>query len=266
MKNNIILQYLFLLGFCTSILAISSCKKDETPCCDKNNPECPNYDPCYNKTKANAEFTIGEVCTIEYGFPGAYKDSIIFTDTVVRYNMVEFAVIQQDYDSLKWFIGSETLTTSTIRRKGFPSERNVTVTLVVWKTVDSLCFPNASSSDTLIRTFYSAEQAVWRDNRYKGVHQSAPNDSVFVSFKPNEELAIPSFCNQQVDGTYFLGYNYYIITTFSYNRSCDNGNALRLVGFVQGNTFIADYQYSSGPFGGTEGPYVTDHFEGIIDN
>ncbi|MFT6801612.1 MAG: hypothetical protein ACJA2N_000790 [Salibacteraceae bacterium] len=266
MKNNIILQSLFILGFCTSILAISSCKKDETPCCDKNNPECPNYDPCYNKTIANAEFTIGEVGVIQYGFPSEYKDSIIFTDTVVKSNMVEFAVKQLDYDSLKWFIGSEILTTPTVRRRGFPSQRNVSVKLVVWKTVDSLCFPDSPSSDTLIRTFYSADQSVWRDNRYKGVHQSAPNDSVFVSFAPNEQLKIPAFCNERVDGTHFLGYNYYIITTSYYNRDCNNGHALRLIGFAQGNTFTADYQYSTGPFGGTEGPYVTDHFEGIIDN
>lgn len=254
------------------VLTTSSCKKEEPICCDETNPECPNYNPCFDKTVANAAFTFGEVCVIKYGGGGSlplYRDSIIYSDTVYWLNLVEFSVQQTDYDSLKWFIGSEILETATVRRKGFPKNQMVQVQLIVWKTADSLCFPNAAISDTVRKYFYSAEFPVFYEKRYKGIHNSAPNDSSFVSFVTGEHFGIPLECYQWPglgpDGSYFAGYRHFIWTNMEYTLGCSDGKAVRISAYATDTTFEADYTYISGPAPSSE-PWVKDHFLGDLTN
>tara|TARA_R110002050_G_scaffold200492_1_gene335362 strand:+ start:22773 stop:23576 length:804 start_codon:yes stop_codon:yes gene_type:complete len=253
------------------IVFVASCKKEAPLCSDVTNPECPNYNPCYGKSMADANFTFGEVCVMAPKTKdGVYYDSIIYSDTIKSYNMVEFSVVQEDYDSLKWFIGSEVLTTSKIRRRNFPIDRNITVTLIVWKTADTTCFPNAPNSDTLVKTFYSARYPVYYQKRYKGIISSNPNDSIFVSFKDSEFFGLPLACDgfPGIGGqlSYFMGYRRVIISGREVKYPCSYNNmGLRLNGYATDTGFEADYTYVVGPFLEV-GEIKKEHFTGKIDS
>jgi len=86
-----------ILSLCL-ILGLSTCKKK---CCDPNNPDCENYDPCYGK-KPNANFLIKE-------YDGWFDENILepeFCDTISNIGAT-FLAQTNNAKSYEWTIGTD---------------------------------------------------------------------------------------------------------------------------------------------------------------
>lgn len=125
----------------------SSCKKNI--CNDPSNPECNNYDPCYNIIGANADFVIEESINGRY----------FIADTVTGVNLHRFRALH-DADSFVWTIGAETLHTQSFVRRYFPNDRWLDVQLIVFKKRDPKCSKFQKESDTLTKWFYSWDETL----------------------------------------------------------------------------------------------------------
>jgi hypothetical protein len=108
-KNHPLLSLLcFILTFW---LFASGCRKD-CPCQDPNNPDCENYDPCYDKKRINSNF---RVRAGDNGFPPPEEwCDLVPCDTLrassARFDMPLNNPANSDYT---WQIGNE-----PIPRKG----------------------------------------------------------------------------------------------------------------------------------------------------
>jgi hypothetical protein len=110
---------------------------------------CPNEDPvkpdlCDGKLPFKADFTI-------YEQPG-WLDTMFVADTVLRGNTVHF-IANGDYDTYRWTVGTQELEyyTKSFMLKFQEEYSDVDVRLIATKKVDSLCFPNDRTIDTVIK-------------------------------------------------------------------------------------------------------------------
>jgi hypothetical protein len=102
MKN---LKFLILLLGLAGLLTLHACK-EELPCDDPSNPNCPNYDPCYGKDTINTFF---KVRPGDRGFkpPGEWCNLIpcdTFNASSVRFDIPDGNPANSTYE---WQIGSE---------------------------------------------------------------------------------------------------------------------------------------------------------------
>ena len=132
--------YLMLL----SVLVFSSCKKHEQPELTEVNEDC----DC--ASEVSADFEILELEELPQFDPVGTDTDTIFLDANVLFRAKENGA------EYTWYIGSEVLNTQEVGRS-FPlayADQSITVSLVVRKTANTICFPMDDGYDSISRTFY----------------------------------------------------------------------------------------------------------------
>lgn len=133
---------LFSISCIFLLLGISACKKK---CYDRNNPECENYDPCYNFKEASADFTISEL--LQIGNDTLESE----TDTILNINGALFKP-KNPAQKITWILGSEQLQQKTLYRTNFPLGW-IDVTMIA--EIDSTpCTVNKKTRDTVHKRFF----------------------------------------------------------------------------------------------------------------
>jgi hypothetical protein len=134
-----IIASVFLLVF----LAVS-CKKHEQP------ELTPINEDCSCASEVSADFEILELETLPQFDPEGTDSDTIFMNKNVIFRAKE------DNAEYTWYIGSEILNTQEVGRQ-FTSVfagQDITVSLVVNKPANTICFPNDDGHDSISRTFY----------------------------------------------------------------------------------------------------------------
>ncbi len=196
----------------TTGLIINACHKDKpvTNCTDVTNPFCPNYNPCYNKVAAKADFSIYEIIN----FIGIEADTV-----AAGKNCFVRSKQRQPGFTYNWtFSGALTGTYNDTVVNFTPPISNhggfVTVTLIVKSNVGNC--KTLKDADTLSKVFYiwgcSDLSAIFSANcglstpnylpiwgSYKGTYQSNPLFQVticlFDTFA-NHTFQTPCYSNQ----------------------------------------------------------------------
>ncbi|MCA1761886.1 MAG: hypothetical protein LC664_02625 [Flavobacteriales bacterium] len=149
MKEILKISFLLLL---VTALAVSCQDDDENTCCDPTNPECPNYDPCWDNEEPNASFfTEDRLIWPEFG------EYLWINDSILMGGQVRFrSPFEGPGVSHVWYVGAETLTTPTVERNfsQVPRPSFITVSHVITYPIDSLCYPEATGRDSVAQTFY----------------------------------------------------------------------------------------------------------------
>ena len=133
---------------------LAGCRDDDDePCCDATNPECPNYDPCWDVIEPTAKILMRE----SYIRPG---EGYVWTDfDNVFYNNVEFSSphIGPEYEHT-WYLGAEVIHDPVFTRT-HPIDRPqfITVSHVITFPVDSSCYSNLTGKDSTSATYYIIE-------------------------------------------------------------------------------------------------------------
>ncbi len=145
MKN---LLAIFLVMILTTLL-VNSCKKK----CDcPSNPDCENYDPCYNKSKVLADF---EAKTYLFGTPfNSYPEQLIKVDTVYLSSSLIFEANYKSYINYKWIIGSDPNHRSGNKISvsfALTQEETIPITLIVQGDPDKNCQNKLDYRDTFTK-------------------------------------------------------------------------------------------------------------------
>ena len=154
---NIILA-LLLLG---SVLTLNSCK-EKCPCTDETNPECDNYNPCWDQKPVTADFEMGRFK------PGGWPDQVpdwIPETAFLRGGIIGFKALGYDESdtSIKytWSLGLETITEHSFTRDFFDlkdtEENDIEVTLMVEGKPNLDCFPEDDGKDTIVKYIHFVE-------------------------------------------------------------------------------------------------------------
>jgi len=199
----------FLIGL-VGVVVLAGCKKDDDPtpppCNDPSNPECPNYDPCLNENPVTADFKIYD--DVYSGGPNANQ---WFEDDKIYRGRIKFEAVE-DSANYTWYLGQETLNGTefkeVIRTTGDLPPGTYTAALVVNKEPNTFCFPDDTGRDSIFKTFDIVNVCdLMIMNKFKGVFDSAPEDSVIVEFLPikllpgNQDWEV--VC-EDVDGTAYI--------------------------------------------------------------
>lgn len=185
MKKYLFYSTLFL------ILTLTGCKKDndtpECPCDDPRNPECPNYDPCVEESPITADFKIYDDV-----FSGGPNSDKWFEDDVLYGGRIKFKAVEQDAN-YKWYLGQETLEGTAyqeiVRTLAGLNPGTYTAALKVEKEANIECFPNDAGVDSTFKTFQVVGVCdLMIMNKFKGIFESAPNDSIILEFFPYKLL------------------------------------------------------------------------------
>lgn len=174
------IKYLLIkAAFVGLTVVIFGCKSDDNTCYDPSNPECENYDPCYDKLPTTAEFTISK----QY-FPfGANANFFVEDNILTPGGNLRFTAIPQEGASYTWIIGADTVFGEYEITKGLNdfSVGTHNNTLIVTKPTDTICFPHDKGSVQFDRSFIkirSCEATVL--GKYRGVFSTNPSDSVVI--------------------------------------------------------------------------------------
>jgi hypothetical protein len=149
------LPILLLSLFC-GLLLWSGCKKDDdNTCWDESNPECPNYDPCWDKrTPVSADFEVGAYFHVSDGsFPKEAR-YIAGGDTFINYGALRFTALDLDAETYEWRVGSDDrIWTDSLFFLSFPcnvvSNSSITVQLITTRLRDTICVSAEVLRDTL---------------------------------------------------------------------------------------------------------------------
>lgn len=253
MKKLIFLLFLFPF-------ILDSCKD----CCeDPNNPDCENYDPCYNYKPANADFGIYELLS-------SYESE---TDTIYNFNKVLFKP-KNKQDKVTWILGAETISTDQLVRESFPAGQ-ISVTMIAEMNANN-CITPEQQFDTITKTFFVI-QIPLDSNDYKaspwwgtweGANTDAPNETFTVSWGFINEWGQPyydfiglpkglpaqrafyshsnSFCSGLNS---HLGFGYLdIVFSESDSHSDWGGFGLNGICHRTGNTIQFNYRYNNRPY------------------
>lgn len=177
-----LLKYILLLAIAIAVL--SQCKKDDDtqecpPCDDPSNPACPNYDACLKENPVTAAFRICD--DVFFGGPNS---DLWFEDDIIWKGRVKFKAIEQDAN-YKWYLGQETLEGTeyqeVVRTLIDLNPGTYSAALKVEKLPNIECFPSDTGVDSTFRTFQVVNVCDLKImNRFKGVFQSNPLDSVVI--------------------------------------------------------------------------------------
>jgi hypothetical protein len=153
------------------VLFFNSCKKECPPCQDPTNPKCENYNPCLSKKPVTADFQIGQVASAAYNHNSEKYRKAFFVDSIFpKRCAISFRAEEKDA-KYTWYLGAEILDSKEITRvfSDLPLGK-YTVTLIVEKIPDTLCFPNDDGKDTVTKNFYLVEYCdLNTTGYYKGV-------------------------------------------------------------------------------------------------
>lgn len=171
----------------------------EEKCDDETNPECPNYNPCWDARETTAYFTITEN-TQGHAYLRDHWFSAIDSDTVFQHSLT-FTAVGEDADFI-WVIGLDTFFyRRSVSLWGFPAGETTDVTLFVERRPNTQCFPNDDGKASLTRSFYRIES--FCDASVVGKYR------VHDVTKPNHEFEFElKVCTEQ--GPPYYG-SYYII-------------------------------------------------------
>ncbi len=181
-----LLKYIFLLVIASAVLA--QCKKDDDaqecpPCDDPGNPACPNYDPCLDLNPVTAAFKIYDDV-----FSSGINSDQWFEDDIIYKGRVKFEAVE-DSANYTWYLGLETLEGTeyqeVVRTLIDLNSGTYTAALRVEKEPNTACFPNDTGLDSTFRTFQVVGICdLLIMNKFKGVFDSAPQDSVIIEMFP----------------------------------------------------------------------------------
>ena len=155
----------YLLGFLSLALLInlSSCKEDECPCVDETNPECDNYNPCWDKQPVTADFEMSQQPVTFYpDYIGDWHPDLKFFRGLIGFRPANF--VEED-TSVKytWLLGSEVIHDFTFVRNFVDTretgENNIPITLIVEKEPDLECFPLDDGKDTMTQYIQLVDNA-----------------------------------------------------------------------------------------------------------
>lgn len=178
-------------------LAFSACKK----CYDETDPECENYDPCWDKPATSADFTMYEtfVFTLDDGFK--YETDTFCGDT----QRILFKATQEGMSSYKWLMGSEIEEREGdslflhFSRDRVPPHGTIDIRLAVSNDVDKNCHPNDKGVDTIVHQItLLPDSASLMIGKYEGYMEDTP-DEVY-------QIAIEFLDSVGTSGIRFDGY------------------------------------------------------------
>ena len=171
------LIYATALLAAAALLLGSGCRKDDdgqaAPCYDESNPDCVNYDPCWDrKEPVSAGFEVGRFFPLgsNSSFPFDY---LPMGDTVFAYSNVKFIAADSTAEVYEWRVGTDN---RTWHEREFNLvfqcdilHSTLPVRLIATRLQDTACIDGRPTSDTLTRHLYFAsmrEAAFY--GRYKG--------------------------------------------------------------------------------------------------
>ncbi|MEL6626649.1 MAG: hypothetical protein AAFQ83_04985 [Bacteroidota bacterium] len=168
---------LALIG-CILCLGIS-CKR----CDDPSDPDCPNYDPCFEVSPISADFDIMAQLRYYDSERNGFGDTLVSRDTMRVGTRVKF-VAPEGYDTYEWKVGKDprTFDEPTVSLLFTEPEGRVRVQLIVTSERQTNCLSPTERRDTLEKSFTIVPfQTAPIFGRYRGVLDSAPADSFDVS-------------------------------------------------------------------------------------
>ncbi|MCA1750836.1 MAG: hypothetical protein ABR572_06000 [Cryomorphaceae bacterium] len=192
---------------------IAGCRSDDdaqecpAPCDDPSNPECPNYDPCWDVQEPTAEIQMRETYFRQgQGLVWTPFDSVF-------YNNVEFSTpyVGPEFEHT-WYLGSEVIYDAVFSREHpIPRPQFITVSHVLTYPVDSTCYPGSTGRDSTSATYYIIEH--WNEfairSKFRGVFESQ-TDSFDFEFKrvypDNSNVMIPT---DEFANPLFVGINFH---------------------------------------------------------
>jgi len=145
MKNLFFYFLLFLF------VAMTGCKEDEEDqCCDPTNPECANYNPCWDVEEPSAEIILQGSIFGPEGFELTPDDSLFFNEVFFSspYEGSEY--------THTWYLGAEVIEEASFSKEHSFVDRpaQLTVSHVLEYPIDSICFPNSTGRDSTSRVYY----------------------------------------------------------------------------------------------------------------
>lgn len=266
MKGNqsIFLAILLILP----LLTLNSCKKE---CSDPSNPDCENYDPCFNSKPANADFIINEQIR--------NTDFYYESDTIYRINGTLFQP-KYDADSITWLLGSEVVQEKELYRMGYPLGW-IDVTMIA-KMHPSACLTESERVDTVSKKFFvlpfpTQDSTIYKASpwwgTWEGYNSDNPSEKFTVSFGyisgynsyntivGMDFVGLPKGIKKQIPFYTLYGsrswnldvkLGYKALRIYNYNGNEDHwvggGFALDGVCYREGNKITIDYSYNNTPY------------------
>ena len=150
--------------FLLALLLASGCGKEDdgqaAPCYDESNPDCVNYDPCWDRKRpVSAAFEAGAyVHALNSSFPESSR-YIIEGDTVQAGGSLRFTALDPDAETFEWTVGADPRTWTERSFFLFFScaeveGRTLPVRLITTRLSDTLCAPQSVLRDTFTRQFH----------------------------------------------------------------------------------------------------------------
>lgn len=168
------------------LLMVQCCKPDPDPptppeCTDPANPDCPNYDPCYGESPVTAGFRIFDDI-----FTGGPYAGTWYEDSVLHGGNIKFEALE-DSAYYKWYLGQDVIEGygDSVVTKGINNLNPGTYSaaLVVEKAPNQICFPDDNGRDSIYKTFTIVDRCdLLVINKFKGVFESSPDDSLTIEF------------------------------------------------------------------------------------
>ncbi|QNL21101.1 hypothetical protein HZR84_03820 [Hyphobacterium sp. CCMP332] len=169
-----------------TIFMLGCNNSDDDPdlvCNDPTNPNCPNFDPCFNKFPTTADFSISK----QLGFTEPWNEVYVI-DTVFFGGIIRFRAMDSLADTYKWYLGAEIIEGGPelfeIERSFFaPLQPGIyNAALVTSKTADQECFPNDTGIDSVFREFVIKDNTCEAlvINKFKGTFDDAITDTVVI--------------------------------------------------------------------------------------
>ncbi len=165
------MKKLILLFLALGLLAWQGCKR----CDDPTNPECRNYDPCYELTEVSADFEMREYI----GRSGDIVwDLSVTTGKVLNRNALVLTGLDSGDVSHQWIIGTDPRVRSGIKEVvtfgGFTGA--IEITHIVSGNPRQNCFPDDDGVDTVTKVveIVSFEESMPYFGTYEGVNLHQP--------------------------------------------------------------------------------------------
>lgn len=224
------LKFLILfLGF-AGLLTLHACK-EELPCNDPTNPNCPNYDPCYGKKPVTADFEMSQ------GWRSAPPKHLDRWNPDVAFGrgLVGFKPIGYDAEDTTvkytWILGAETIYEYSFERDFIDTkEKEIPITLIVEKQPNLDCYPEDDGKDTLTQMIRLVDSPC----------EFLTNGDFKVLFEGEQDSAIVKVRNWDVRSKGYIR-----------DTSCEKTNGAYFIGFNRDslqpdtNWIGADYQFNS---------------------
>jgi hypothetical protein len=174
------------------LVVVWACRK-EKPAFDLS-----DKDPCSCASEVSADFDIFELITTAVSAPG---NVAVLTDHITT-GSKRFAA-KLENANYRWYIGSEILNDQVIQRSFGPQSvsTDISVSLVVQKEPNKICFPNDDGYDSITKTFhvYPLCSADWYEGDFRFARPNS-TDSFDVRIEFHEikinNVIVPNSCQR----------------------------------------------------------------------